>query len=42
MVIVYRTMQKLGVELEIADVTYEDFAEVAVLIRRVLDFIEKK
>ena len=29
MVIVYRALQKLGVELEIADVDYEDFADVA-------------
>jgi len=29
MVIVYRAMQKLGVELEIADVSYNDFADVA-------------
>ncbi len=29
MVIVYRILTKLGVELEIADVTYEDFADVA-------------
>ncbi len=29
MVIVYRAMQKLGVELEIADVEYADFADVA-------------
>ncbi len=29
MVIVYRAMQKLGIELEIADVDYEDFADVA-------------
>ena len=29
MVIVYRALTKLGVELEIADVSYDDFAEVA-------------
>ena len=29
MVIVYRAMQKLGVELEIADVDYADVADVA-------------
>ncbi len=29
MVIVYRALTKLGFELEIADVTYEDFADVA-------------
>jgi len=29
MTIVYRAMQKLGVEFEIADVEYEDFADVA-------------
>ncbi len=77
MVIVYRALTKLGVELEIADVEYEDFedvadyakdavkalitaglvngksgkiaptdyttrAEVAVLIKRILDYTDKK
>jgi len=29
MVIVYRALTKLGVQLEIADVSYDDFADVA-------------
>ena len=29
MVIVYRAMQKLGIEFEIADVEYEDLSDVA-------------